>query len=108
MPRTSDTVGSHETTVYTDSDGALCVRYHKTVVWAMSPDGKVKLNSGGYLTSTTKRRMNEAFRQYVPNPFGVFQRKGEWYVSRYMGNGIHLPAFPYRDFMVIDTRREGL
>ena len=98
----NNTVGSHKTAVFTDSDGNLCVIYHKTCVWKKAPNGTVTLNSGGYLTRTTKLRMNQAFRQFCgPETFGVFQRKGEWWVSKYAGNGIHLPEFPYRDGMVL-------
>jgi hypothetical protein len=100
----SDTVGSHKTAIYIDSDGALCVKYHNTVVWKRARDGRVTLNSGGWKTNTTKLRMTQAFRQFAgPCFFQVFQDKHEWWVSQYMGNGIHAPKFPYNDGMVIQT-----
>lgn len=101
MPKTSNVVGSHKTAVYTDSDGSLCVKYHNTVVWKRAPNGVVTLNNGGYQTVTTKRRMNEAFRQYVANPWGVFQKKGEWYISRYLGDGVRTEPLPYSNGMQV-------
>lgn len=50
------------------------IRYHYTVVAELFPEGQVKLFSGGYRTVTTKERMNE----WLPRPFAVTQRKGEW------------------------------
>ena len=45
----------------------------------------VTLNSGGYETVTTKRKMNQAANQFALG-FGVYQRKGEWYVDDAQGN----------------------
>lgn len=96
-----DKIGTHKTAVYTDSDGATCVKYHNTVVFKLSApraciiDGKpyrlVTLNSGGWQTATTKARINQAFRQLLGNDtfYYVFQRKFNWYIGRYLGNGEH-------------------
>ena len=101
-----DTVGTHKTAVYTDSNGDLCVKYHTTVVWRKTPGGMVTLDNGGWQTVTTAKRIDEAFRQFCPDAqFYVCQRKGEWLLGRYMGNGIHLPLSQYHNGMVIDTTR---
>lgn len=73
------TVGTHCTTVARDADGVLRVTYHQTVVVEAHPDGRVRLDSGGYRTPTTKTRMNQTARQYALG-FHVYQEKGRWYV----------------------------
>lgn len=82
---------------YTDGDGIERIRYHDTDVLTFNADGSIILDSGGYETVTTKRRMNE----YAPHGFGVHQDKHVWYVSQYHGNGIHGPAIRYFDGMVL-------
>lgn len=49
--------------------------YHNTPVVVWFNDGSVKLNTRGYYTVTTKRRINEAIR----GKGYVFQHKHEWY-----------------------------
>ena len=95
----SDTIGSHKTAVYMDSDGTLCVKYHDTIVWQRKPDGTVILDSGGWRTRTTSLRMNQAFRQYG-YPYGVRQVKGEWFVYDHVtGRDV-----PYFDHMTVYSR----
>lgn len=52
--------------------------YHKTPVVKFS-DRTIVLNTGGYKTQTTKRRMNQAAHQFDLG-FEVIQRKGDWLV----------------------------
>jgi hypothetical protein len=47
--------------------------------------------------------MNEAFRQFTQSPWGVFQRKGKWYLSQYFGNGIHGNTLEFHDGMAVST-----
>lgn len=47
---------------------------------------KIILNTGGYETSTTKNRMNQASEEFNLG-FSVFQKKGIWYVN-YKGDTI--------------------
>lgn len=97
-------MGSHKTAVFTDSDGALCVVYHKTCVWKKCADGSIVLNTGGYKTRTTKLRMNQAFNQYGPAYYGVVQDDGSWYVYvrgvqgrvPFDGDNLHLPHVVHR------------
>ena len=79
MTQTSKVTGV-ATTVYTDEDGSLCVKYHNTTVWRKRPDGSVMLNAGGWKTATTKNRMNQAFNQFGPAYYSVFQKRGDWFV----------------------------
>lgn len=93
----SNKVGKTATSVFTDDKGALCVRYHQTVVARKHADGVIELDSGGWRTATTKLRMNQFAHQYGLG-FGVYQEKGEWYVSA--GDNI---GFPFRDGMTFSV-----
>ncbi len=56
------------------------VRYHSTDVVRWSDKGKIILNHGGYMTYTTKARMNQASNQFKLG-FDVFQKDFEWFVG---------------------------
>ena len=98
---TLDTIGTHKTSCATiqdpSSNKVLIVTYHSTPVVKVINDRYVVLNSGGYRTNTTKRRMNQASLQYLLG-FEVYQVDFQWYVS--LGEEIA----PYEDGIVIDTR----
>ena len=57
----------------------IAVKLHNTDVVTFAPNGDVVLDSGGWLTSTTKDRMNK----YLPGPGGgsahVWQKNGRWF-----------------------------
>ena len=55
-------------------DNSVSIRLHGTAVVRFYPNGLVKLNSGGYHTHTTKKRIN----QY--SPVGVYQKNFEWFL----------------------------
>ena len=80
--------GKVATKIVVDGDGTVNVRYHKTVVVKRKTDGNVILNTGGYKTTTTKRRMNQASELYDLD-FYVYQRNHEWYVKNSNGNVQH-------------------
>ena len=61
------------------ADG-LVVRLYDTDIVKILPNGDIQLNSGGFMTATTKRRMNEAAKEFELY-FNVFQKKKKWYVS---------------------------
>lgn len=56
-----------------------CVKLHNTVVFGLNRSG-MTLNSGGWRTSTTKIAINRAISQTISG-YGVFQKKGQWFVS---------------------------
>ena len=56
-------------------DQSVSIRLHGTSVVRFYPNGLVKLNSGGYHTHTTKKRIN----QY--SPVRVYQKNFEWFLS---------------------------
>lgn len=66
------------------SGGAIAVRLHSTDVLTFNQDGTVVLDSGGWLTYTTKDRINT----YLPRDWSLYQERGSWYVVRHV----------YRDF----------
>jgi len=58
------------------------VQYHMTVVAKIvdtSEGMKVRLDSGGYKTFTTKKRMNQAFEHWKL-PWIVYQKNHHWYL----------------------------
>lgn len=81
------------TTIYSDETGSEMV-YHNTKVATFKPwipiaiprhrqknrVATVKLDTGGYYTTTTKKRMNQ-FAEHFGIPFYVYQEKGVWYVN---------------------------
>jgi hypothetical protein len=95
-----DTIGTHKTLMYVDSEGNTCVKYHKTDVVKRDAHGRITLESGGWRTVTTKARMNQALRQWAGDPeqfYYVHQVKGDWFVGRYKGNGVHERVCEYYD-----------
>ena len=54
-------------------DGSVTIRLHATDVVTIYPDDAVKINSGGYRTSTTKNRINKY------SPVKVYQRNWRWH-----------------------------
>ena len=61
-----------------DAKGGVVI-YCKTkiVEWV---HGQIKLNSDGWESVTTKKKMNQASHQFGLG-FSVYQRKGQWYVD---------------------------
>ena len=85
------------TSVRYDDHGATVCRYHQTDIVKIK-DGAVTLNSGGWRTVTTKRRMNQCFEEWGL-PFYLYQEKGEWKVS---GNGKNKGLFDFSDNMTLE------
>ncbi len=69
------------------------VQYRSTVVVEILDDGGYILDSGGWLTNTTKKRMNK----YIDRSFSVFQKNHDWFVRTPKGE------FPFRDKMKINA-----
>ena len=81
-------------TKITRHDGKITVRYHSTDV-VVFDEKAITLNSGGWLTVTTKTRMNQASRQFDLG-YHVFQKNSDWFVD-YNGKTI-----PFEDGLTID------
>ncbi len=73
-------LGATATSVRTEN-GTTHIRYHQTDVVSFD-DHSITLRTGGWKTVTTKSRMNQASHQFNLG-YGVSQRKGQWYVSRW-------------------------
>lgn len=71
-------VGKHATTISTDDKGWTHVTYHRTRVVSFNCDSVI-LRSGGWLTNTTKLRMNQASNQFFLG-YQVYQKDWTWYV----------------------------
>ena len=74
------TLGKTATSLRTAGEGTH-VRYHKTDVVSFNTS-VIVLRHGGWLTATTKLRMNQASCQFDLG-YSVHQRKKQWYVSRW-------------------------
>ena len=80
MPHSQTGFTGHETaTSIRHDNGATVVRYHQTDVVTVAGN-QITLDSGGWRTVTTKRRMNQAANEFSL-PFAVYQRRGEWFVD---------------------------
>ena len=80
----TQTVGTHKTKVL-NIEGFTNIVYHSTPV-VQFDDDKIRLNSGGWETVTTKTRMNQASHEYNLG-FEVYQVNFTWYVD-YKGETI--------------------
>ena len=69
---------AHNTIERTLADGTRIVRLHLTDIVTTYPDGRVKLNSGGFLTHTTKDRLTG----YLPAGWSLWTDRGIWYLGR--------------------------
>ena len=85
-------MGKYQTSIYS-SDGFTNVRYFDTIVVSFSTT-EIHLNSGGWMTVSTKTRMNQTSNQYGLG-FSVFQKDFKWFVS-YNGK-----VRPFSDGMIL-------
>ena len=77
MPR-MDKLSTYRTTWFDNGDhGGVTYIQTNIVYWR---DGFVTLDSGGWETVTTKRKMNQASRQFGLG-FSVYQRDYIWFVD---------------------------
>ena len=77
-------IGTHRTTITPNDNHELMVCYHSTAVVTIKTDNNnnryAVLKSGGWLTKTTKVRMNQASEEFKLN-YLVFQKGWVWYVK---------------------------
>lgn len=77
-----------------ETDGTIVYRLHRTDIVTVGPNGRVTLNSGGWLSPVTKDRMNMVLDMHTlksGSRASVYSDKGQWIV-----NGV-----PYFDGMEI-------
>ena len=87
-----DQLGKGNTTVKTEN-GTTTITFHATDIVKFSSEA-IQLDSGGWLTATTKTRMNQASNQFDLG-YSVFQKGGAWFVKTKSG------TIPFEDKMVI-------
>jgi len=78
MPR-MDKLSNYATTVASGGDGAMRVVYHNTCIVEWTDRG-ITLNTGGWRTVTTKRKMEQAARQFGLG-YSIWQKDHAWYVK---------------------------
>lgn len=87
----------HRTRIFIDPDGSYKVRYHATfVVEYNAKTSTYTLNSGGWLTRTTKDRINRK----LPVGYYIQQRNFEWYLVTPHG------TYDFKDHMQVNTSKE--
>lgn len=98
MPR-MDKLSTYRTNVMATGD-RLAVVYVNTLI-VDKAGNSITLDSGGYETVTTKRKMNQAARQFALG-YSVYQRNFKWFVD--LPNG---ETVPFVDGMTFDRHREA-
>ena len=96
-----ETIPCHEraTAVFPLPDGGAAVCYHATYVAQVGADGRTyTLQHGGYMSATTRRRMNA----YTPANVTVYQRAKRWYVD-VIRPGANTVTIPYGEGMRFDA-----
>lgn len=79
-----------------EANGDHIIRLHDTDIVIFHDDGTVTLNSGGWRTVTTKRRIN----QLLPAGWGVVQRGGKWFFNVHsLETGVTQYEAPFFDGM---------
>lgn len=78
MAQTSG-VGTVHTAIGKENNGDRYVQYHQTKVVTWN-DKEIVLNTGGWMTNTTRNRMNQTSNEFDLN-FSVYQKEGAWYVA---------------------------
>ncbi|GFR45351.1 hypothetical protein Agub_g6720 [Astrephomene gubernaculifera] len=99
----SDTYYQTFQRVYRNAQGAACLRFHKTDVVMVHPNGDIVLTSGGFHTRTTFLSVAEGLR-----PLGLTLRstlggegRGEWFVDLPDGTSV-----PWEDGMRLPAKSE--
>ena len=90
------TFPTYRTTV-SERDGTTAVTFHSTDVVVFDANS-ITLNSGGWQTVTTKRRMNQTAEHFGLG-FSVWQKNFIWYVDWQGANG---KTLEYRDGMKLE------
>lgn len=63
---------------YATTIGNNNVTYHSTVIVSWT-DYEITLNTGGWFTATTKKKMNQAARQFNLGYY-VYQKNRDWFI----------------------------
>ena len=80
-------LSNYRTTVSADDTAHVIVTYVSTQIVRVNRDDTITLNTGGYKTVTTKRKMNQAADQFCLG-YSVQQRDHKWYVTKPSGDEV--------------------
>jgi len=69
---------ANNTIEYYRENGDRVIRLHHTDIITFKVNGDIVLNSGGWLTSTTKGRMNAFLPPHVKT---IYQNRGSWFID---------------------------
>ena len=72
--------------------------YHDTMICESLGNGKTRLNSGGWRTATTKKRMNQ-YAEMMGYGWRLFQREYNWFVSR---NDLDTDTLEFSEGMIVE------
>ena len=64
------------TTLLNSGPGEYTIVFHRTPIVKVSSDGTVRIDNGGYMTASTKDRINQ-----ITN-CGLYSKRGVWYVGK--------------------------
>ncbi len=96
------------TIIFNSANGDTVVRLYDTDIFIKyddSPHNRIKLDSGGYQTNTTKDRINTAFSHFGYGDWRIIQRKGIWYIY----NQEHDAKITFFDGIILtETQSKGL
>lgn len=92
-PMAYNRLSNYATTVFTEGNFTKVV-YHSTTIVKWTGQ-KIVLDSGRYQTATTKRKMNQASRQFNLG-YTVYQEDFSWYVT-FKGK-----TLPFQDEMILE------
>ena len=92
---------AYKTTMHIDKDTVNVVHHSTKIIEHNLVNKTIKLNNGGWFSKTTKDRMNTYFNESNLASFGVFQKKGDWFVltpSHDQKNPL-----PYKNDMILEV-----
>lgn len=84
MAKQAWAIGTGKTYSYKDGNETVVVYCDTPILKFNQKERSLKFNSGGFRTTTTKKKINEyaeRFSAAFDGTIGVFQKKGEWYIT---------------------------
>lgn len=63
-----------------EDERVIGIQYHRTVIFAIWPDGSFQFDTGGWKTATTKARINEIAGLFDSHIQHVYQKNHQWYI----------------------------
>ena len=94
-------LSNYATTVFKE-DGWYKVVYHSTCIVKWN-EKHIVLDNGGYMTATTKKKMNQAANQFDLG-FQVYQENFDWFVDITSNNMFTCGTVDFRSNMIINRK----